>query len=449
MEKMFIYVLDQAVTVSVVILAVILARLVLRRAPRWIVCALWAVVAIRLLVPVSIESPFSLVPDVQLVQTRIEAAYVQNSGNLAENAVADKTHAETILHEKMDNAKTDRNTKGSEVKSRKLLGIRGAEIVWLIGIGELLLYAFGSYLRMRRKVVAAYRIESGVYVCDEVSSPFILGMFRPRIYLPSGMDEDFRECVIAHERAHLMRRDHLWKPLGYLLLAIYWFYPLCWIAYVLFCKDIEVACDERATRSRTNDWKATYCQALLFAGSGKHRIAVSPVAFGEISVRERVKGIINYKKPKPWVWLLAAAVVVVILVCFMTNPGKSSHPKDAQTLAEFGFSVESLDTENGILRLRDDLTDEVYSFGLLGTNENFDDTTGNLVDREDYVQADPTIYQSKQAYLVQFGRRDGVIWLESGSGRNSDLALCARYDLQEDSAGEADAYIYMFKTNAD
>ena len=171
-------------------------------------------------------------------------------------------------------------------------------------------------------------------------------MFRPRIYLPSGMDEDFRECVIAHERAHLMRRDHLWKPLGYLLLAIYWFYPLCWIAYVLFCKDIEVACDERATRSRTNDWKATYCQALLFAGSGKHRIAVSPVAFGEISVRERVKGIINYKKPKPWVWLLAAAVVVVILVCFMTNPGKSSHPKDAQTLAEFGFSVESLDTEN-------------------------------------------------------------------------------------------------------
>lgn len=357
MEKMFIYVLDQAVTVSVVILAVILARLVLRRAPRWIVCALWAAVAIRLLVPVSIESPFSLVPDVQLVQTRIEAAYVQNSGNLAENAVADKTHAETILHEKMDNAKTDRNTKGSEVKSRKLL--------------------------------------------------------------------------------------------GYLLLAIYWFYPLCWIAYVLFCKDIEVACDERATRSRTNDWKATYCQALLFAGSGKHRIAVSPVAFGEISVRERVKGIINYKKPKPWVWLLAAAVVVVILVCFMTNPGKSSHPKDAQTLAEFGFSVESLDTENGILRLRDDLTYEVYSFGLLGTNENFDDTTGNLVDREDCVQTDPTIYQSKQAYLVQFGRRDGVIWLESGSGRNSDLALCARYDLQEDSAGEADAYIYMFKTNAD
>lgn len=449
MEKMFIYVLDQAVTVSVVILAVILARFLLRRAPRWIVCALWAAVAIRLLVPVSIESPFSLVPDVQSVQTRIEAAYVQNSGNSAENAVADKTHAETISHEKMDNAKTDRNTKASESESRKRLGIRGTEIVWLIGIGALFLYAFSSYLRMRRKVAAAYRIESGVYVCDEVASPFILGMFRPRIYLPSGMDEDFRECVIAHERAHLMRRDHLWKPLGYLLLAIYWFHPLCWIAYVLFCKDIEVACDERATRSRTNDWKATYCQALLFAGSGKRRIAVSPVAFGEISVRERVKGIINYKKPKPWGWFLAAAVVVVILVCFMTNPGKSGHPKDAQTLAEFGFSVESLDTENGILRLRDDLTDEVYSFGLLGTNENFDDTTGNLVDREDYVQTDPTIYQSRQAYLVRFGRKDGVIWLESGSGRNSDLALCAWYDLQEDSAGEADAYIYLFKTNAD
>lgn len=313
MEKMFIYVLDQAVTVNVVVLAVILARFVLRRAPRWIVCALWAAVAIRLLVPVSIESPFSLVPDVQSVQTRMEAAYVQNSGNSAENAVADKTHAETISHEKMDNVKTDRNTKGAE-----------AEIVWLVGSGALFLYAFGSYVHMRRKVAAAYRIESDVYVCDEVASPFILGMFRPRIYLPSGMDEDFRECVIAHERAHLMRRDHLWKPLGYLLLAIYWFHPLCWIAYVLFGKDIEVACDERATRSRTNDWKATYCQALLFAGSGKRRIAVSPVAFGEISVRERVKGIINYKKPKPWVWLLVAAVVVVILVCFMTNPSRKN-----------------------------------------------------------------------------------------------------------------------------
>lgn len=319
MEKMFICVLDQTVTVSVVILAVILARFVLRRAPRWIVCALWAAVAIRLLVPVSIESPFSLVPDVQSVQTRMEAAYVQNSRNLAGNSVAPGAY-----YVETSDKTGERDTSVLEQESWMPLVVRGAEIVWLIGIGVLFMYALGSYLRMRRKVAAAYRIESDVYVCDEVAGPFILGMFRPRIYLPSGMDEDFRECVIAHERAHLMRRDHLWKPLGYLLLAIYWFHPLCWIAYVLLGKDIEVACDERATRSRTNDWKATYCQALLFAGSGKRRIAVSPVAFGEISVRERVKGIINYKKPKPWVWLLAAVVVVVIFVCFMTNPSRKN-----------------------------------------------------------------------------------------------------------------------------
>lgn len=449
MEQMFIYVLDRAMIISIVILAVILARFVLRRAPRWIVCALWAVVAIRLLVPFSVESPFSLVPDTQPVQTHMEKAHVQNFGKQEENSDTSKASTVAVSDLQEDRTTVDRSTNIPGMGKWLPLVIREAEIVWLIGIGCLFAYALGSCFRMRRKVAAAYRIEDYVYVCDEVASPFILGIIRPRIYLPSGMDEDFRECVLAHEKAHLMRRDHLWKSLGYLLLAIYWFHPLCWIAYVLFCKDIEVACDERATRGRTNDWKATYCQALLFAGSGKHRIAVSPVAFGEVGIRERVKSIVNYKKPTPWILLLAAVTIGVILACFMTNPSKISHPKDAQTLAESGFSVESLDSENGLLRLRDDLTDDVYSFGLLGTDLNVDDATENLVEREDYVQADHTIYQSRQAYLVRFGRKDGIIWLESGSGLNSDLALCVRYDLLEDPANEADAYIYLFKTNAD
>lgn len=195
-----------------------------------------------------------------------------------------------------------------------------ASTVWIIGAVILCLYLFTSYFLLRKKVAASQNIFENVYMCDDVSNPFILGIIRPRIYLPSGLEQETIECVLEHEKAHLKRFDHIWKPLGFFILTVYWFNPLCWVAYVLLCKDIEFACDEKVTKDKDKVWKATYCQALLDCNVKRRIIAACPVAFGEVSVKDRVKSVLNYKKPAFWIIVVAIMLSVVVAVCFMTSP---------------------------------------------------------------------------------------------------------------------------------
>lgn len=205
--------------------------------------------------------------------------------------------------------------------------------IWTAGCLILLLYAVCSYILLRRKTGAAFNNGENIYICDDIDTPFILGIFSPKIYIPSLLTEEERGYVIAHEKAHLKRLDCVWKPLGFILLAVYWFNPLSWVAYILLCRDIELACDERVIADKDIEYKKQYAMTLLNCSSPKKMVSACPLAFGEVSVKTRIKTVLNYKKPAFWLVLAAVAACVVVMVCFMTNP-KSSAPDNESAAGE-------------------------------------------------------------------------------------------------------------------
>ena len=292
-------------------LVVLVLRLVLKRAPKWVDVLLWGMVALRLMLPFSIESALSLIPSAETLSPEVvqfdPAPTITSGVELIDNAV---------------NPSLSESFAAAPLASVNLLYVWTylAGWVWLIGLAAMLLYALVSYLRLRRRVSASIPLRENIYVCDEVASPFILGILRPRIYLPSALDEAQRGSVLSHERAHLARRDHWWKPLGFALLAVYWFNPLLWLAYTLLCRDIELACDERVLCGMDAGQVKDYSSALLACSVPRRMLAACPLAFGEVGVGARVKNALRYKKPAFWVVAASVAVCVVVAVCFLTNP---------------------------------------------------------------------------------------------------------------------------------
>lgn len=310
MNHIFLELLNNAVISSILIIAVMITRVCIKKAPRWIPCVLWGMVAIKLVFPFHIESILSLVPSSKPIPVDIEyqsVPQIESGVSVINNVI---------------NPVLEANFTTSDMVSVNPMQIvvSLATVVWIIGVVILCFYIFISYLFIRKKVAASQNTFDNVYLCDDVNSPFILGIIRPRIYLPSGMEQDTIECVLEHEKEHLKRLDHIWKPLGFFILTVYWFNPLCWIAYVLLCKDIEFACDEKVTKDKDKVWKATYCQALLDCNVKRRIIAACPVAFGEVSVKDRVKSVLNYKKPAFWIIIVSIMLSVVVAVCFMTSP---------------------------------------------------------------------------------------------------------------------------------
>ncbi len=313
MEGVFLKILNMSIAAGWLILAVAALRLFLKRAPRWVHCILWLMVAIRLICPVSLESVWSLIPSGETISPKIVYSPTPsiNSGVPAINSAVNP-----ILQESF--------TPNPAVSANPLqIWTFIAALVWLAGTEIMLVYALVSYLRLRRKVRAAVPTAPGVWICDEVETPFILGIVNPRIYLPSYMkegEETGLSHVLAHEKTHLRRHDHWWKPLGFVLLAVYWFNPVIWLAYILFCRDIELACDEKAVREYSLEEKKDYSRALLSCSVSRRMVAVCPLAFGETGVKERVKTVLNYKKPGFWAIVAAVVVCVAVAVCFLTNP---------------------------------------------------------------------------------------------------------------------------------
>ena len=311
MSGIFLKLLNLSISASWLVLVVLALRLVLKRAPKWVNVLLWGMVALRLMLPFSIESALSLIPSAETLSpetVRFDPAPTITSGvEFIDNAV---------------NPSLSESFAAAPLASVNPLYVWTylAGWVWLIGLAAMLLYALVSYLRLRRRVSASIPLWENVYVCDEVPSPFILGIVRPRIYLPSALDETQRGSVLSHERAHLARRDHWWKPLGYALLAVYWFNPLLWLAYTLLCRDIELACDERVLRGMDAGQVKDYSSALLACSVPRRMLAACPLAFGEVGVGARVKNALRYKKPAFWVVAASVAVCVVVAVCFLTNP---------------------------------------------------------------------------------------------------------------------------------
>ncbi|MBR6259666.1 MAG: hypothetical protein IKR21_05580 [Oscillospiraceae bacterium] len=313
MSELFIKILNLSITASWLIAAVLLLRLIFRKAPRWIFCALWGLAGLRLVCPVSIESALSLIPSRETIPANIAVSPSPgiSSGIPALNQTVNPVISETFAPEAASSASP----------LQTLLPILAA--VWIAGAAVMLIYALVSYLRLRRRVAVSISMGDGVFACDDIKSPFILGVFRPRIYVPSTLTGETLSCVAAHERAHLKRRDHLWKPLGFLILAVYWFNPLCWTAYILLCRDIESACDEKVVRDMDRQSLAAYSQALLDCSMPKRRVAACPLAFGETGVKQRVKGVLNYKKPAFWIIIVAIIVCAAVAVCLMTDPFSS------------------------------------------------------------------------------------------------------------------------------
>ena len=313
MEGIFIKLLNLSIQASILIAVVLLLRFILNKSPKWIKCLLWALVAIRLVCPFSIESIFSLAPDAEVVSMD---NYVGMPNIQSEAAGADRSvNGYLEIHDNEAVTAEKKNTNPLHILS----------IIWSVGIVILAVYALGSYLKIWRRVKLSIRTTENIYICDRIDSPFIFGIIKPRIYLPSGINEGQKESVIAHERAHLKRLDHFWKPFGFGLLTVYWFNPLCWLAYILLCRDIELACDEKVIKDMDAKQKKIYSKVLLsFSESEKHILAC-PLAFGEVGVKERIKSILNYKKPAFWIIAVAVVSIIVTSMLFLTSPKNDTY----------------------------------------------------------------------------------------------------------------------------
>lgn len=312
MGSIFIKIFNMSMGASWLILAIIAARLLLKRAPKRIVCLLWALAALKLVIPFSPESIFSLIPSAEVIPENITTQMHPkiDSGIVYVNSVVNPVMEAGLSPQP-----------GDSVNPLQVI-VQFAGIIWCAGMVICLIYALVSYLVIRKKVSASVKLDKNVYACDEVSSPFILGVFRPVIYVPSGLDSEALEYVLAHENAHLRRGDHFWKPLGFIILSVYWFNPLCWVAYILLSRDIEYACDEKVIRDRDELYITSYSQTLLDLGTRRKVITVCPLAFGETGVGSRIKGILNYRKPAFWIIIVSIAVCIILAVCFLTRPEK-------------------------------------------------------------------------------------------------------------------------------
>ena len=315
MAAVFLKLLNLSISASWLVLAVLVLRLVSKRSPKWMNVLLWGIVALRLVLPFSVESALSLIPSAETVSPAVvqfdPAPTITSGVEFIDNAV---------------NPSLSESFAAAPLASVNPLYVWTylAGWVWLIGLGVMLLYALVSYLRLRRRVSVSLPIRDRIYLCDAISSPFILGVVKPHIYLPSGLDEVQRQNVLAHEQAHLARRDHWWKPLGFALLAVYWFNPVLWLAYTLLCRDIELACDERVIRTMDESAVKTYSTVLLACSMPRKAVITCPLAFGEVGVKERVRNALHYKKPAFWVVAASVAVCVVVAVCFLTNPERTT-----------------------------------------------------------------------------------------------------------------------------
>jgi len=393
METVFLHMFKMSLIASFLALVVFALRFLLKKAPKALFCVLWGFVAVRLIFPISAESSLSLIParltasDAVVSDTATTAPvtffapapgdsiptsedFVLNStlpvsdgtDVLSQNTTASSSlFADAFLAPEADTLPSD--TGKEPASGRPLFYIDS--VLWPAGILVMLLYAVSGYVRIRRKVKEAVHLTDNLWLCDHVASPFILGIFRPRILLPSTISQEEAIHVIAHEQAHIKRFDHLWKPLGFLLLSVYWFNPVLWIAYIFLCKDIELACDERVIKKMDAEHIKAYSSTLLQYSISRKTISFCPLAFGEVHVKKRIKNVLHYKRPAFWVMLLAVVSCLTVAVCFLTNPKSGTTPEKEELATEdlgtLLFRSLSL-TESGSDIPGLDLTTEPFTF---------------------------------------------------------------------------------------
>ena len=356
MTEAFLKIVNMSISAGWLVLAVLVLRLALKKAPKWVSVLLWGIVAVRLICPFSIESALSLIPSRETISPEIMMDWTPEitTGIAPLDQVVNPVISTSFAPDP-----------GASANPLQIL-IPVAANLWLLGVLVMLAYTAITYLRLRRKLTTATILRENIFQCETVRSPFVLGILKPRIYLPYGMDGNDLHHVVAHEQAHIRRKDHWWKPLGFLLLTVYWFNPLMWVAYILLCRDIELACDEKVIAQLGNEQRADYTQALVACSVNRRMIAACPLAFGEVGVKDRVKSILNYRKPTFWVIVTALVLSAVVAVCFLTDPNPS------REFAMKGKNVTSLEPEAIVERILD--VEDWESSNVYVNADNFDVT---------------------------------------------------------------------------
>ena len=413
MTEFFLNIVNMSISASWLVFAVLLLRLSLKKAPKWINVLLWGIVAVRLICPFSFESVLSLIPSSQTINPEISlnSPVIDSGVTIIDNAI------NPIIGEATISIQPEKDVNLFQFIMPYLAG------VWLVGIATLLIYTLISFLRLKRKIGTAVLLRDNIYQSEAVVSPFVLGIIKPKIYLPFNMNGQDMDHVIAHEQAHIRRKDYLWKPLGFLILTLHWFNPMVWLGYVLLCRDIELACDEKVVKELNNEQRANYSQALLTCSVNRRMIAACPLAFGEVGVKDRIKSVLNYKKPAFWVIVVAVIASVVTSICFLTNP--ITHLNDELSVFIDGQVSEHNYTES------DDPVFVVLSHKLLDVDKSLNKTTvymwalyteysyenGQIqLETSSYT---PTVITAKRTglhghyKLVEYWTpRDGSLWIE-------------------------------------
>lgn len=357
--ELFLKIFNMSITASWLVLAIILLRFLLKKAPKWVNCILWGLVGIRLICPFSFESMFSLIPSTEPIPKKIISG-PSFEVDFGIEAINDQINDKVI----------GKYFEGVTVPYKNGETMMTAfTIVWLVGIAVMLAYTLISYIKIYRKVGEAARYEGNIFICDRVDTPFILGIIRPKIFLPSSMSEADRKYVIAHERAHLKRRDHIWKPLGFALLTVYWFNPIIWLAYILLCRDIESACDEKVIKELGSDIKKDYSNALINCSVPRKSIAACPLAFGETGVKGRIKSVLSYKKPAFWIIIIAVIACIAASVCLLTDPRSEESNKIGLATTRYGS-----DSPDVALKVTEAITEEESTYITVSLQNNSEDT---------------------------------------------------------------------------
>ena len=375
MDAIFLKIVNMSISACWIVLAIILLRVVLKKAPKWINCVLWGIAGLRLVMPFSFESIFSLVPSAETITKAPDSPRPQiNSGV-------------TVIDNQINGYLQGNYFEGVTRPAGNFTDINTIlAVIWLIGIAALLIYTLISFLRLKRKIGTAILLRDNIYQSEAVVSPFVLGIIKPKIYLPFNMNTQDMEHVIAHEQAHIKRKDYLWKPLGFLILTLHWFNPMVWLGYILLCRDIELACDEKVVKELDNEQRADYSEALLTCSVNRRMIAACPLAFGEVGVKDRIKSVLNYKKPAFWIIIVAVVASITVAVCFLTNPVNSSIYNSSYETGKCLYSY--VVTEDKETRMDDRVFDitsdgEVYKTFGVSTTESL-----GVLKESDYTAED-------------------------------------------------------------
>jgi len=445
MGAIFLKLLNMSLTASWLMLAVIILRFLLKKAPKRIICLLWALAAVRLVCPFSIESALSLIPSNEPLSARVLSgpSFRINTGVQIVDAPINN-----YLGDHYFEGVTTPTDNGANVMS--ILGI-----VWISGTILLFAYSMAGYYKLYRRTRASIPLEplplspsamtdghaamryNNILLCDAIDTPFILGIMKPRIYLPSSgslcwEDGAQTEYVITHENAHILRHDHWWKPIGFLILCVHWFNPLVWLSYILLCRDIELACDEYVISKLGTERKKPYAEALLACSIKPRIITACPLAFGEIGVKIRIRNVLNYKKPAFWIVLVSAAVCVIVAVCFLTSPAGEETQLPGESVEILGEEASETPTHNST-------------------------SDAEIADEE-------ILLQTLQAWTYAFARRDGkaIVGMmspelveSSGLGTGADFGFSSpwpwdgdtNYLLHRYDASSAEIYYYAYTSD--